>query len=134
MAGADVVARAVYRQTLDTALGDLSVVVGLASATMEFLVLSFPERTAAALAGRMLAGVTEKLDEGLIRDCVGEIANVVCGQAKAMLAGTLHQFVFSMPKVVAGANESQPRQDLDCLVVVFSSDRGEFTMRVFLKS
>jgi chemotaxis protein CheX len=133
MASTEVVVRAVYQETHHHPLGELAAVLELRSTTEGALVLSFPRRTAAALAGRILAGVTEEVDEPLVRDCVGEIANVVAGQAKAMLAGTPYRFAFSMPKGVAGAQEFLPQPGLDCLVVAFSSEQGEFALQLFLK-
>jgi chemotaxis protein CheX len=133
MAGTEVIARAVYRKTLPPALGDIAAVVELLSAREGFLVLSFPKQTAAALAGRILAGVTKEVDEDLICDCMGEIANVVAGQAKALLADTPYRFTFSLPKVVVGGREFDPKQGQDYLVVVFSSDLGEFAMQLVLE-
>src|SRR5262245_50910092 len=66
MASTEVIARAVYQKTLPHALGDIAAVLELLSAREGLLVLSFPERTAAAFAGRILAGVTEEVDEDLI--------------------------------------------------------------------
>jgi chemotaxis protein CheX len=134
MASTEVVVGAVYQKTIRHTLGDVSAVLGLMSAAGGSLVLSFPERTAAALAGRILTGVTEEVDENLIQDCVGEIANVVAGQAKALLAGTPYRFAFSLPKVVVGAgHEVGPKQGLDCLIVAFNSDPGQFFLQLFLK-
>jgi len=132
MASAEVVVRAVYQSPGHHALGDISAVLGLTSTNEGCLVLSFPERTAADLARRILAGVSVDLDEQLIRDCVGEIGNVVAGQAKALLAGTPYHFAFSLPRVV-GVNDFQPPAGLDCLVVAFNGDPGEFALRLFLK-
>jgi CheY-specific phosphatase CheX len=115
---------------------DIRVEVGLESAVASLLVLSFPHRTAAALAGQILAGATDTVDESLMRDCIGEIGNVgnvVAGQAKALLAGTPYRFAFSLPEVLAGADAYHIQEDLDCLVVVLSSDQGEFVLQVFLK-
>jgi chemotaxis protein CheX len=134
MAGAEAVVRAVYQQAPQHTLGDIAAVVGLTSATERFLVLSFPQRTAAALAGRILAGAAQEVDEDLIKDCVGEIANVVAGQAKAMLAGGPYQFAFSIPQVVGDASQCLPQQGLDCLVVDFSSDHGEFALQLIIRS
>jgi chemotaxis protein CheX len=148
MAGTEVVVRAVFRQTLhpspiphspmakDRGRGegaDIAAVLELRTPPEGALVLRFPERTAAALARRILAGVSQEVDENLIRDCVAEIANVVAGQAKALLAGTAYRFAFSLPRVVVGAAEFRPQQGLDCLVVAFSSERGEFALQLFLK-
>jgi chemotaxis protein CheX len=91
-----------------------------------------PQRTAAGLAGRILAGVTQEVDENLIRDCVGEIANVVAGQTKAMLAGGPYRFAFSLPQV-GDSKEYPPQQGLECLVIAFSSDQGEFDLQLVMK-
>jgi len=133
MASTDVVVRAVCQNPGPHVLGDISAVLRLTSATQGTLVLSFPERTAAALAGRILASVSAEPDEQLIRDCVGEIGNVVAGQAKALLAGTPYHFTFSLPRVVPGVDDFQPAPGLDCLAVVFNSEQGEFALRLFLK-
>src|SRR5262245_6269456 len=75
MVGANVSVRAVYQKTMNHSLGDLAAAIPISSATEGVLVLGFPFRTAAALAGRILAGLTREVDENLIRDCVGEITN-----------------------------------------------------------
>jgi chemotaxis protein CheX len=131
MAGTEVVARSVHETTLDNSLTDISAALRLISSTDGFLVLSFPERTAHAIARRVLDGVTTELDESMIWDCVGEIANVVAGQAKALLAETPFHFAFSMPKVVVGPNpELQPKQGQNCFVITLTCDVGEFAMQL----
>lgn len=134
MTGAEVSVQSVYQGRLPGKLGDIFAVVALSSASMETLVLSFPRKTAAALAGRMLAGVAAELNESLIRDCLGEIANVIAGQAKAMLAGTPFEFAACIPKVVDDAYEPPPGQRPHCLVVAFSSNHGAFAMQLHRKS
>jgi chemotaxis protein CheX len=134
MAGTEVVVQAVSRKEISHTLGDLAAVIELRSANEALLVLNFPVLTAAALAGRILAGVTQAPDEDLVRDCVGEIANVVAGQAKALLAGTAYQFTFSVPRVVAGAGqELRTEVAVGCLIVAFRSEVGDFAMQLFLK-
>jgi len=134
MAGVEAAVQAVSQKTLDHALGDIAAVIHLKTVSDGFLVLSFPQPTAAVLAGRILAGVTQEVDENLIRDCVGEIANVVAGQAKALLAAAPVQFVFSLPQTVVSAQQFRPRPGLDALVVEFSTDQGEFALQLFLNS
>ncbi len=96
------------------------------------LVLIFREHTAETLAKRMLAGVSIEVSDQLIRDCAGEIGNVVAGQAKALLSATPYRFAFSLPRVV-DVNDYQPPPGLDCLVVAFNSDVGQFALQLFLK-
>jgi chemotaxis protein CheX len=132
--GTEVVARTVYHTPLPETLGDISAALDLTSAGEGPLLLSFPRRTAAALAGRALTGTPEQPDEALVRDCMGEIANVVAGQAKALLAGTPHHFTFATPTVVAGGHEGWPRRGGGYLVVLFGSDAGDFALQLGLGS
>jgi chemotaxis protein CheX len=133
MARTEVAVREVYRATPDDAWGGVSAVLELKSATEGLLVLSFPEPVAAAVAKRVLVDVKEELNESLVRDCVGEIANVIAGQAKTLLAGTPYQMNFSLPEVVAGGRSpSHPERGLGGVVIAFESDLGEFTLRLVL--
>jgi chemotaxis protein CheX len=131
MAGAELVVQAVYQSKMHRALGDIAAVVELKSSTGALLVLGFPQRTAAGLTQRILAGLTQQLDDNLIRDCVGEIANVVAGQAKAMLGGGPYRLSFSIPHVLAEAKEWTAREGLKCLVVAFGSAEGDFAVQLF---
>jgi CheY-specific phosphatase CheX len=134
MAGTEAGVRNVEHTTHHHAGGDIAVIVGLLSPAAETLVLRFPQRTAATLADRLLAGTGQVISDDLIRDCMSEIANVIAGQAKALLAGTPHQFTFTLPKVVDGASpDAQPKQGLDCWFVGFSCELGEFSLQLFLK-
>jgi chemotaxis protein CheX len=131
MAGTEVVVRTAARTDQSQALGDVSAVVRLTSATEGYLVLGFPQRTAAALTERILTGVLKEIDEDLICDCVGEIANVVAGQAKSLLAGTPYHFSFSLPRVVVGCPpELGTHPNRECLVVAFGTDLGEIALQL----
>jgi chemotaxis protein CheX len=135
MAGTEVSVRDVYQATLDAPWGDVSAMVSIKSASDGLVVLSFPERTAAAIAERVLADVKAVINESLVQDCVCEIANVIAGQAKTLLAGTPHQFAYSLPRVVSGdLSQSRPETGRGCLVAAFRSDLGEFTLRLALES
>src|SRR5207253_2151545 len=84
--------------TTSPARGDVSAVLPVTTAAGEgSFVLSFPERTAAALAHRVfvLAEAGAEPDAEVLRDCLGEIINVVAGQAKTLLFGTPYHFTLS---------------------------------------
>ena len=136
MAGTDVFPSAVVREKPPRAWGDLAAVIRLASEREECLVLSFPTATAERLPGasRMLADSAESWSDDLIPDCMGEVANVVAGQAKSALAGTPYQFTFSLPKVLVGSGlENRRNLGQDCVAVAFRSELGEFVLQVFLR-
>ena len=73
------------------------------------------------------------MDENLVRDCVGEIANVIAGQAKALLAGGPYHLTFSVPRIVVEEQDCLPQPDQDCLAAVLSSDLEDFALQLFLK-
>jgi chemotaxis protein CheX len=130
-ANTEVVVRQVDHQGRPPAADDISAMIALRGACDRSLVLSFPARTAAGLAGRILADVRQDVEDALIGDCLGEVANVVAGQAKALLAGTPDAFVFSTPTVVVGPRpEILPHQGGQCLAITFSSDVGDFALQL----
>jgi chemotaxis protein CheX len=134
MAGTQAAMRDAGWRALDGVAGTVVAVIDLDSATLARLVLSCPEATASALAGRVLADKTDKLDTDLVRDCMGEIANVVAGQAKALLAGTPYQFTFAVPRVFAAGDEDVvPAAEQTGLSIDFGSDAGPFGMQLVMK-
>lgn len=134
-AGTDAGVQAVYQRRSQRTFGDRSAVLRFTSETLGALVLSFPNRTAASLAKRALVEVTEVVDEALINDCLGEITNVIAGQAKALFLGTPHHFLLSTPLIVSGPDhEVLPESGQGSLVVVFISDLGEFALQLCLKA
>lgn len=88
------------------------------------LVLAIPRQTAAELARRILAEAGEEADDDMIRDCAGELANVIAGQAKTLLFGTPHHFTLATPTVRFGTVK------LEGAAVQFQSDAGEFALQV----
>jgi CheY-specific phosphatase CheX len=117
---------------VDTTIGEVSVAMCL-SGTVGTLVLGFSKAMAAALAQRILPNVPEAAEEDMQYDCLGEIANVVAGQAKALLAETPYRFSFSTPSVIIGVRqEIWLRPDRYCLIIVFGSDLGNFSLQLLL--
>jgi CheY-specific phosphatase CheX len=113
----------------------LSAALEVRSARVDQLVLCLPERTAQALAERVLAGAApEGVDESMVRDCAGELVNVTAGQAKALLSGTPDRLSFSTPTVHAGPGlPLREGRSADCRVASFDSEVGELSLRVYLK-
>jgi hypothetical protein len=74
-----------------------------------WLVLTVPTRTAQELARRVLAQDTPP-EPAIVRDCIGELANVIAGQAKAALFGTPDHFRLTTPVTAEGPMESHGSQ------------------------
>jgi chemotaxis protein CheX len=133
LAQTELVVRSVYRTANPRTLGDISAVLGLGAGD-GVLVLSLPAKTAAALAGRVLSDVTSTPEDDLVRDCMGELANVIAGQAKTLLAETPYQLLLATPSVLTGAGlEFGSRPGADGLVVVFGCEAGDFALQICLK-
>lgn len=113
--------------------GDVSGVMGLSGMADGSVVISFPEDVAVRLVGRM---IHEKLDSGLdstIRDGVGELVNVIAGNAKAEFTNTPYHFNIGLPSVIVGAGHMIVHQaGTPCVVVVFGLEGGEMALQVCL--
>jgi chemotaxis protein CheX len=131
MAGMQITINTVYQKNGYRMFGDISAVIGLIAKTEGSLVISFPSETAKAVVGRILASVQCESNDDVIRDCVGEIANVIAGQARGVMIDTPYRFGMSTPTIVAGAHhEICHKAGMPCLVVVFGSDVGDFAMQL----
>jgi CheY-specific phosphatase CheX len=133
MADAAIVVKTIGQKATSVETDCLTAIIKLNASREGTLVLIVPASTAAALASRVLASVGTVPDVTLIRDCIGEVANVIAGQAKALLAGTPHAFTFSVPMVISGAEfASRPRPIGDCYDVALSCEFGSLLMRLSL--
>jgi chemotaxis protein CheX len=130
MAGIDATLRATGRATRGERLRGITAAVRLVSPAGDgLLALDFPPATAAAVAGRVLAGAGVPADEAAVHDCLGEVANVTAGLAKTLSAGTPHHFALTPPELAAGGEQLLAR---DWLVAAFDTDAGEFRLHVRL--
>lgn len=96
-----------------------------------YLVLSVSASAADELANRILADQNATLDSSLIDDCLGELANVIAGQGKAMLYGTAWHYTFGTPRVAA-SSELPPDTsgDANWYILHFQSDVGLLSLQV----
>jgi chemotaxis protein CheX len=132
MAGLDVVPSGAYRKVQATTLGEVSAVLDL-SGPEQLLVLGFPRATALAVGTRILGPRAAQADDDLKFDCLGELANVVAGQAKAMLASTPFHFAFTTPTILLGVGQPiRAAFNPECLVLPFCCEAGEFVAQVYL--
>jgi chemotaxis protein CheX len=129
MAGVEVFPQEIYRANVCKTVADVTAVIELEFSSTGMLVLGFSREAAAAVAARILAETGTEPDEELIRDCVGEIANIISGQAKALLHGTRFAFAHSTPRFLIGAGQLVSPEP-GCFGVVFASDLGQFSLQI----
>jgi chemotaxis protein CheX len=129
MAAVEAVAGDAHRAATADAFTELSVVIRLTALGGEGrMVLSCPESTAKELARRVLVEVTDDPPADLVRDCLGEVANVVAGQAKSLLVGHPSHFTLSTPTVPTG---NLGASATEWWVIPFVSDAGAFTIYLY---
>ncbi len=112
---------------------DVSGIIGFAGQTAGQMTLSFPMETARQLVAEMLGMDTEEIDEELLKDGVGEMANIVAGNAKARLQDTSFHFQMGLPSIVVGRNHSVDLfKGAESETVMFATDFGLFEMHITL--
>jgi chemotaxis protein CheX len=126
MAGVEAVVRESRPLGADGLSGDVTAVVRLTAAAVWRFALAVPEATAGALARRVLAGTVDEVSSDMVRDCLGEVANVVAGQAKTLLVGSPNHFVLSVPTVTAGGADA----GVGGWLIRFESDAGAFAVHL----
>lgn len=133
MANLGIRLRAIYQKRNHKIFGDISAVIGLVAEHEGAMVISFPQKTADQIAQRVLAGVADSIGEDMLRDCIGEVANVIAGRARGTLADSQYKFGISTPTVISGAgHQVRHMPGAPCLVSAFGSDAGEFALQVCL--
>ncbi len=133
MAQAKVEATSVYRKLGYRIYGDYSALVSITTQSEGTLIMTFPTATAQELAKRVLAPLGVDVTEELVQSVIGEITNILVGQAKGRLSETSFRFTMSVPTVVAGPHhEIKYKQGLPCLVTSFTGDIGDFALQVCL--
>jgi CheY-specific phosphatase CheX len=128
MADVDVVVRSVTRGHAPVAAGDIVASIEL---TWGRLRVCAPRTTAQALARRILEGVADEPDGALVPDCMGEIANVIAGQAKTLLAETPYAFSFSVPRVQTDPPSDHPdRPNTEHYVIALGGVMGDMMIEL----
>ncbi len=112
---------------------DICAVIGLAGDAAGSIMLCFPAKTAVKFASKF-AGVEMTIDHPDLADALGELCNMVAGQAKAQLEGL--KTSISLPRVISGKDihAFQPGKGKDpILVLPFDTPFGRFRVEVILK-
>jgi chemotaxis protein CheX len=108
---------------------DVSGIIGMSGDVVGSVVLSFPKITAQRLV-TLFTGTEMTAEHADFPDAIGELANMVSGNAKGQFAGK-KKVTISCPSVVIGQNHSVARpKDLPCIVFPCSTDCGEFVVEV----
>jgi len=110
---------------------DISGVIGIAGHTLGIVAVSFPKLVALDLATR-LTGETIKIFDDTVVDLVGEIVNIIAGNAKKGLEQ--YQLVISLPSIVKGVNHQIVGvTGVPLIGIPFTAPKGSIFLFVSLK-
>ena len=107
-------------------IGDISGIIGLTGAKQGSVVVSFTKECALKVVSAMLMEEFTDLNDE-VRDAVGEITNMISGDARKHLAELGLKFEAGIPTVISGKNhEISHSSNGPCIVIPFKCDGLEF--------
>jgi chemotaxis protein CheX len=114
----------------DVAIGDVSAIIGITGAAQGSMALIFTEQCIKDIASNLLGVPFTELNHE-VRDAVGELTNMICGDARRRLAEDGFVLQAGIPTIVGGTGHtirhiaSGPR-----LAVPFETSGGSFMVEV----
>ncbi|MEI8197110.1 MAG: chemotaxis protein CheX [Phycisphaerae bacterium] len=109
---------------------DVSGIIGFSGGVVGSMVVSFQKEAAVKLATRF-AGVEMSPDSADFADAIGELANMIAGNAKKDLGAIAS---ISIPNVIIGAGHHIARlADVPCVVIPCQTEVGDFAVEVSIK-
>jgi len=112
---------------------DISGIIGIAGEAKGVVVLSFPEALALDLTA-MLTGEAKTTMDDEVTDAVGELVNIITGNAKKGLEE--FRLLISLPSIVLGHHHqiTWPSGPIPIVTIPFSTTRGHFSLSVGLEN
>ena len=112
---------------------DISAIIGLTGETSGSIIISMPAALACKVASNMLMEEILTLNKS-VEDAIGEIGNIVVGDARRALIQEGHSLSISIPTVVIGSGHKISRTgDIPCIAISFTTLFGDFEVNVGLR-
>ncbi|MDH5543272.1 MAG: chemotaxis protein CheX [Nitrospinota bacterium] len=117
-----------YLKKDKVASGDISGVIGLTGATKGVVIISLSKEAALKIVGGMLGETLTELNDD-IKDAVGEITNMISGDARRALSEKGHNFEAGLPSVITGKNhEIESITSGPTVAIPFTVDGAQFVV------
>ncbi|MFP5238666.1 chemotaxis protein CheX [Fundidesulfovibrio soli] len=117
-----------YVKKNNNAAGDVSAVVGLTGDKHGSISISFSKKCAVAIVKNMLGDDVQDIIQDA-KDAVGEITNMISGQARAGLSQMGLTMQASTPTVIFGDNHTITHVTTGPVIAIpFSTPHGDFTV------
>lgn len=119
-----------YLKEDSIARGDVSGIIGLTGEASGTISVSFTEECIISIVSNMFGEEVKEIN-GEIEDAVGEIANMISGQARQKLEEGGRSLKAAIPTVVRGKSHSITHVTSHPIVAVpFKTEKGDFTVEV----
>jgi chemotaxis protein CheX len=116
-----------------TALGDFSAVIGVTGGHTGSICVTFTKQGAISVVRAMLGEDIENLEQDAV-DTVGEIANMVSGQARAVIAEKGVMLQGSTPTIIVGEKHRITHMSkAPVMCITFTMPDGTFTVEFCLE-
>lgn len=122
-----------FLKTDPVAKGDVTGVIGLSGVAKGSVSVTFDEKSILEIVSNLLGEKIEVINEE-IRDAVGEITNMISGQARKELSESGKIFKASIPSVITGKNhEIRHLTKNPVIAIPFTTDTGHFMIEICLE-
>jgi chemotaxis protein CheX len=106
----------------------ISGVIGLAGTHKGVLAIHIPNKVAMAITSSFLGMDVDEMNED-VADAVGELANMLGGNVKAILSENGRDIDLSLPSTINGKQyDFQPTNEVERVIIPFRCDAGEFAI------
>ena len=122
-----------YLKKDNLAKGDVTGIVGLIGETRGTLSISFSEQSILSIVSNMFGEKITDINEG-VQDAVGELLNIISGQARQKLEAMGRLLKGAIPTVISGKNHSITHITSHSIIAIpFETDTGKFTIEICLE-
>ncbi len=119
-----------YLKKNDVAKGDVTGVIGLTGVAHGTISVTFQEKCILKIVSNMFGEEMKELNEE-IADAVGELTNMISGQARKELEEAGKIFHAAIPSVITGKNHTIAHYTVGPKIAIpFYTDDGSFTIEV----
>ena len=119
-----------YLKTDQIAKGDVSGILGLTGDAKGTISVSFSEKSILTIVSNMFGEEIEELNEE-VKDAVGEITNMISGQARQKLDELGMSLKAAIPTVIMGKSHSITHFTKERIIAIpFTTENGGFTIEV----
>ncbi len=132
MAFTDVTAGQPFVKSQDISTGDVSAIVGITGPMSGSMSLSFPEKSILFVVSNMFGEEMASLDDE-VADAVGELTNIISGDARREMAENGLTLDGAVPTVILGAGHKvRHMSNAPVHVIPFETEGGSFFVEVCL--